>query len=300
MDRIILLVPRVIAGMCAVPVGALCAWAALQSGMEQAGTLAGVGFASIVVAVWFLPAIIRSTVWALASFGVALLAIGAIFGAINAIGYAAQHRSGSVGTSQNAIEAHTRAAAALARLQGELEAMQRHPKKPGEDHPRWVATAGCSNATVPESEAYCKEVTRVRGEMADANTILAKPKPLSADPMAESIAALTGIPPATFNRWWPIAIALVAEIFATGLMTMAFAPIVGAPVQQAEPIFELVEVTVEPEPVPEPEPEWLAADLCRMPFPRLTKHTAHLTPIGIIDGRSLRHLPMKARNDNTP
>ena len=273
--------PRIIVGAAGFPVGAWCVAGAYENGADFAGIVGGGAFASIVVACWFLPSIARSTTWTLALVCYTMLIPGTAFVLVNSIGYAAKHRSSNVGTAQNAMDAHDRASADLKRLEAELAIMQANPKKLGEPHPRWLATAGCSNATVPESDAYCRDVKRAQAEMATARDALRQPRPLTADPAADSLRKLIGMTPGEINEWWPIWAALISELMATGCVTVAFAPIAK---RDTKPKSEPVET----------EPTWLSETGGKVPFGRYSKQQ----PFGRVDGRSLVWLPKRAVNEN--
>lgn len=276
MQNLVLLLPRLLAGAAAVALGFWCASGAYEAGFDFAGPPAAIGFAALTVGCWFIPAIIRTTTLGTAIFGYAVLGLGTGLVIITAIGNGAKHRSATVGTAQNAIAAYTQAEAAHARLLGELATMRTNPKRPGEPHPRWTATAGCANATLPESEDYCKSVQRVRGEIAEARAILDKGRPLSADPQAASLRKFIDLNPTEINEWLPIIYAIGAELLATALMSLAFAP-VKAPQSPVEA----------PQLTALAEPAWMSSSPAPgRAFPRYGRST----PFGRVDGRALRWL----------
>lgn len=285
MQTLILLLPRLLAGVAAVALGFWCASGAYEAGLDFAGPPAAIGFAALTVGCWCIPAIARTTTFGTAMVGYAALGVGTAIVIITAIGNGAKHRSANVGTAQNAIAAYTQAEEAHARLLGELTTMQKNPKRPGEPHPRWTATAGCANATLPESEDYCKNVQRVRGQIAEARAVLDKGRPLSADPQAASLRKFIDMNPNEINEWLPIIYAIGSELLATALMSLAFAPIRAPqkPVEAAQPS--------EP-----PQDSWMASTpLEAHPWPTYTGKI----PFGRVDGRKLRWLPTNPRlNDN--
>lgn len=287
MQSLTVILPRAILGAAALPIGLLCLKGAYENGCDFAGMVGGAAFASAVVACWFIPAVARSTTMLLAGVAWIAMVFGTAWVLVNAIGYAAKHRTANVGTLSSAIADHDRALEDRTRLEAEMVRMKQNPKKPGEDHPRWIATAGCANATVVESTSYCDEVRRVRAELAAAGEILLRGRPLSADPMADSLRKLIDLSAAEINDWWPIWAALISEILATVCVTLALAPIkvVEAPV---EPVGAPQTAVIEPE--PDVAPRWLSTrPAASLPFDK---------PVGgHIDGRKLRWM-RKAKNDN--
>lgn len=289
--QILLLIPRLIAGICGGALGFWCASAAYEGGHDFAGLPAAIGLCGMVVGCWFIPAIARTTTMANRAVGYFVLIIGTVVVLISSIGNSAKHRSANVGTAAQAISAYTQAEKDLARLTAELETMQKNPKRPGEAHPRWIATAGCANATVPESTDYCDNVRRVNAALAEARAVLHRGRPLSADPQAASLRKFIDMTPDEINEWIPIWLAIASEIVATGLMTLAFAPIKLSAPPQAAP-----EPQEAPEPAEPPQCAWIASvALETHPWPA---YTAKM-PFGRVDGRKLRWLPKNPDlNDN--
>lgn len=285
MQNLVLLLPRLLAGVCGALLGVWCVSGAYQAGEDLAGFPAAIGFSAMVVGCWFIPAIVRTTTLGTSIVGYLVFAVGTAVVLLTAIGNGAKHRSANVGTARETIAAYTQAETDVARLTAELSVMQTNPKRPGEAHPRWTATAGCANATVPESEDYCKNVRRVRSEMETARAVLAKGRPLTADPQAASLRKLINMTPDQLNDWIPIWLAIASEVVASGLMTLAFAPVRAPhkPVEAANP--------TEP-----PQDSWMASTpLETNPWPAYTGKN----PFGRVDGRKLRWLPTNPRlNDN--
>lgn len=290
MNNFVMLAPRLIVGMVSLLPGAWCVKGALESGMEFAGPVAALGFAGIAVMCWFLPAIARTTTAQMGAVVWLLWAAGTGWVLVTAIGFAAMHRSGGVSVARNAIEAYDRAAADRSRLETELATAKSDPKNPSRPHPRWISTAGCSEATVPKSDAYCSEIRRLNGELLEARKALEKPRPLQADPQAASLRKI--MPTLTeveINDWWPIMAAVVSELAASLGMSVAFAPLRRRP-EPAPAILGSSEPT---------EPAWLAGGIpsereARRIFARYTRSQ----PFGWMDGRMLRHLPAYAANEN--
>lgn len=276
MQSILIALPRFIVGVAGIPIGFTCLRGAYENGCDFAGFWGGSAFASIVIACWFIPAIARTTTTAVSIAAWVAMIFGTGWVLMNAVGFAAKHRTANVSTQKNAIEAYDRAVEDRARLEAELLRMKINPKKPGEDHPRWTSTAGCSNATVVESTDYCTQVRRVRDELAAARETLTHPRPLSADPMADSLRKLIDMSAADINEWWPIWAALISEGLATVCMTLAFAPVWRPPVAIAAP------QAPEADPAIEMRPPWLTASPAPcLPFSK---------PFGgRIDGRKMRH-----------
>jgi hypothetical protein len=267
-----MLVPRVATGAAGVVIGATCALMAFkngqggQSGLE--GLLWGSAYASAVTGSWFLPSIAGTVSRGYRFAAWCLFLIGTAFVLINAIGYTAKHRDSGVGAARDEIHAHDLAQREYDRLTGELNAM-----KP---NPRWAKTAGCTDITVEKSDKYCSDVRRVRDELAKQQAILARPRPLSADPQAERLSMVFFAAPETVADWLPIFVAVAMDLLASGLISMALAPI---------------RLVVAPAQLTLPDSAWLSAEPVngrRMPQAKVFDFN--------IDGRKLRHLPRRAAN----
>lgn len=280
MQSVLIVLPRLMLGLAALPIGTWCLRGAYENGCDLAGVWGGGAFASAVIACWFLPSLARTTTIGLAIVAWLAMVPGTAWVLVNAVGFAAKHRTANVSTQKNVIEAYDRAADDRTRLEAELLRMKTNPKKPGEDHPRWTSTAGCSNATVAESTDYCAEVRRVRDGLDAARKILGQGRPLSADPMADSLRKLISMSAADINEWWPIWAAIISEGLATVCMTLAFAPVR----RREEPVTKPEEPATAPEEIAaiEMRPPWLSTSPApRLPFSKPCG--------GRIDGRKMRH-----------
>lgn len=263
------LVPRLAIGVAGFAVGASCTLMAFRNGQEAAGgpegLFWGAAYASIVVGSWFLPSAARTVPRSYAAAAWALFALSTAFVLVNAIGYTAHVRDKGVGTARDQIHAHDIAQREYDRLAAELAAM-----KP---NPRWAKTSGCTDVTVPQSDTYCSNVRRIQDELAKHQVTLAKPRPISADPQAERLSMVLLAAPETVADWLPIFFAIAMDLLASGLISMAFAPIRAASPKEAAPALE--------------KPAWLSeAPMTVVPFG------------GRVDGRKLRHLPRRAANSN--
>ena len=269
----IMLAPRLATGAAGIAIGATCAAMAWENGAATAhglqSLLWGSAYAAAVVGSWFLPTIARTTTPGYKLFAWSLFLIGTAFVLVNAIGYTAKHRDSGVGAARDEIHAHDIAQREYDRLSLELEAM-----KP---NPRWAKTSGCTDITVPQSDRYCEGVRLVRGELAQQQAVLARPKPLSADPQAERLSMVLAAAPETVADWLPIFVAVAMDLLASGLISMAFAPMRKAPSL--------------PAPLALAEPEWLSSE----PMSGKRLRPAKVFDFNI-DGRKLRHLPRRAAN----
>jgi hypothetical protein len=288
MKILIVAFPRVVCGLCALALGYFCVASAWEAGIDFAGLPAALGFSALAAGCWFIPSIISTTTFANQVLGWVVFAVGTLMVLTTSMGNAAKHRSANVGSAQTTITAYTQAEADLARLTRELDTMRVNPKRPGEAHRLWTATAGCSNDTLPESKDYCQAVRRTQRELGVARDTIGRGRPVSADPQAASLRKFIDATPDQINEWMPILLAIALEIGATGLMSLAFAPI-KLPGRPGKP----QEAPMLP---PPGDPAWLSSTpLSGDVMPRYTR--AH--PIGRIDGRKLRWLPTNPRlNDN--
>jgi hypothetical protein len=292
MQILITLVPRLVAGVSALLLGQFCVSGAYEAGMSFSGQSAALAFAAMVVGCWFAPVIIRTTTLGTKILGWFVFLVGTMLVLATSLGNIAKHRSENVGSAQHTITAYDDAVIALKRLDTELKTMLADPKQPGKPHPRWTVTAGCSNDTVSESMTYCQNVRRVQDDIRQARATIDRGRPISADPQAASLRKFIDATPDQINEWMPILLALGLEIGATGLMSLAFAPIKAPAPQQGapEPPQEA------PEPAEPPLAPWMAsAPLEGCPWPRYTPRTV----FGWIDGRKLRWMPKNPKlNDN--
>jgi hypothetical protein len=288
MQILITVIPRLLAGACAVLLGQFCASSAYEAGVSFSGQSAALAFAGMVVGCWFAPVIIRTTTLGTKILGWFVFLVGTALVFVTSVGNVAKHRSENVGNAQQTISAYDDAVIALKRLDAELKTMLADPKQPGKPHPRWTVTAGCSNDTVSESMTYCQNVRRVQNDIREARATIDRGRPISADPQAASLRKFIDATPDQINEWMPILLALGLEIGATGFMSLAFAPIKApAPKQEAQ------EAPEPSEPISEP---WMASTpLQRHPWPAYGPRTV----FGRIDGRKLRWMPTNPRlNDN--
>ena len=198
-------------GTTGVIVGAYCAFTAYRNGLSLAGGIDGIAFgaafASIVIGSWFLLPLAASASWPRAMIMRIGWAMCLAFVLINAIGFTAGHRTSTVGGKANAIRAYDAALVSLKQAQEQLSAMK--------DNPRWEATSGCTDATVPKSIAFCRRVAQAQTMAASHQSVISAGKPATADAQADTIAWATQINAAIVSKAMPIFWALVLDIGAS-------------------------------------------------------------------------------------
>jgi len=224
--------------------GAVSAMSAFENGLTQGTTdlaklVFGVGFVAIVIATWFAPIVAEEALrerqylrWSI----IMLPWLGAvIFTVTNAIGYASLHRTDSVSGREQGLQQYERAEASLIRLGGDIAVMKASKL--------FARSAGCGNDTAPESITFCNAYRAKAAEMRQAEQILAKPKPGSIDPQADSIALWFGTDAKATAQRLPGSFAITLEIVAM----MAFYAAMGGRKADPAPI-PAMELSVDPEP----------------------------------------------------
>lgn len=154
------------------------------------------------------------------STGVMLTAAWAILFSVvvaNSIGLTASNRVEVVGSKQAAIDKAQRASDERTRLTNDLKEAQQSP--------RWEQTSGCTAyRSRGASKEYCDRVDQMRQGIKAANKTLNAERPASSDAMAEQLAWMTSLTPATIQRLQPIWTVVAAEIAAAAAFLGAFAP----------------------------------------------------------------------------
>jgi hypothetical protein len=132
----------------------------------------------------------------------------------NSIGFTASNRVEAVDSKQDAIEKAQRASAERDRLTRDLTVAQQSP--------RWEQTSGCpANRSKGASKEYCDRVDEMRQGVQAANKTLDAGRPATSDAMAEQLAWVTGLAPATIQRLMPMW--MLVEVAAMAAMIGAFA-----------------------------------------------------------------------------
>lgn len=150
--------------------------------------------------------------------GVAAWMLFTAYSLVSAFGFASLNRAEITGDQTEVTRAYAAAVEERDRVQKALAALgtQRPPGAIEGDlagkrqHLRWTSTSGCTDATVPESRAFCTAYAALEAELATAQrageleaslaTAVAEVKRLAdlggvrqVDPQAEAIALLTGL-----------------------------------------------------------------------------------------------------------
>lgn len=229
LNTIFQLVPRLIVGIMGIGAGYFAASAAYENGLAFAGVYAGVGFASIAIACWFLPAVARTTDTATAAILYTICIFGTGYVVLNGMRFTATHITENVGASADRMSIYEQAERDLKQAESELKLAQANDT--------WGKTSACTaGSLLPKSEAFCNNVKVIKTNISKAKDGMKGGKPKSADPGGEMLASLTGMSLAQANFWWQIISSLAMDLFATGCMTAAFAPLRGGskPIQTTE------------------------------------------------------------------
>lgn len=240
MHQFITFAPRVIALGAGVAVGSGVVKAAWENGMAFGGLAFALAFAGTVVGCWVLLPIAKTAPPDVAIILRVIFAVGTLFVIGNAVRSAAGHMSHNAGDAANQITAYDAAETAYARLSSELDIAKTNK--------RWAATTGCTDATVPKSDAYCQGVRRIQTELEDARKTIARGKPKSADPGGDVMAFLLGTDVKMVDIFWPVLIAVALDLMATGLVTAALSP-----ARQGKRVQQTASPAPEPAPAPHEE-----------------------------------------------
>lgn len=162
------------------------------------------------------------------------------FSLMSAIGFAADNRGTLVDGRENITQAYNRLQDSLGEAQARRNALSIH--RPAavvteeigahRQNRRWQATKECTNATEPESRAFCAEYFRLRAELAAAQeserltdqiiTLQAESAKLrengagqDSDPQVSLLSRITGQKPEPVRLAITIAVALLVEIGAS-------------------------------------------------------------------------------------
>ncbi len=209
------------AGGCVA--GAYSAFAAFSNGKiitsGAAGMMFGLAFASVVIISWLmLPwadkraeegAHRDAWLWRISW----LLALGFVLA--NSIVYSVHYRTEMTEANGLQIEAYERARRTEALAASELARLQANP--------RFEATSGCSQVTVPKSKLYCDQLRLAKERMQAAGAVLAQGRPAAKDAGAETLAWVLGAEEAQIRRSLPIFWAVILELIASLCMREAFA-----------------------------------------------------------------------------
>lgn len=207
-------------GLASITCGIYCATTAFWNGQtlgqnEITATVFGAAFASIAVGSWFiLPAADKlKGLQAWIARGMWLVCL--VFVLSNAIGFTATNRGEMVNSKALAIDTYTRAENNTSEARIELVEYRKNN--------RWTTTAGCTNASVEASKAFCATVGLARAKLAASETILSAGKPASADAASETLAWVLFANADKVRRALPVMIAAIMELAASGFMWLAFA-----------------------------------------------------------------------------
>jgi hypothetical protein len=89
----------------------------------------------------------------------------------------------------------------------------------------WEMTSGCTaNRSRGASKDLCDRVDEMRHGIQAADEMLNAERPASSDAMAEQLARVTGLVPATIQRLMPLWMVVAVEVAALAVFTGAFAP----------------------------------------------------------------------------
>lgn len=202
---------RMAIGMCGAVVGSYAAYSAFRNGQALASGLDGLAFgsafAAVVIGSWFLlPLAAQSpkgrAVLMRIGWGLCLL-----FVLIQAIGFTATHRTTQVGDRANVITGYQVALDSLTQTQERLTAMK--------SNARWQSTAGCTNATVEASIAFCDDYKATQAEANTFSATVFAGKPATADAQADTIAWVLRADTGVVSRAMPIFMAIVLDIAAS-------------------------------------------------------------------------------------
>lgn len=290
-------VSRFVTLVAGLACGAYAVAAAFRNGFAQASTdvdgyIIGIAFAAVVVGSWPLLGLAdnakahgqTSKAWGL-RLG---WAICLVFIVVNAVGYINKHRTENVGSRVETAAAYDRASAQLAAAMSSLEDMKKNR--------RWDSTSACTDATVPQSIAFCEEVEKKRIEIKQARTTLAKGKPAVADPHASQIAWILQADIAIVTKALPTFLGVVLEIMASLLF---YASAGTAHNKVKRPVIDVGTIT---EIVDAEEPKQTKA-LDKPKAKKKQKRTQKSEPAHVgwkIDGRNLRGVKNRIANENDP
>jgi hypothetical protein len=202
---------RLAIGMCGAVVGSYAAYSAFRNGQALASGLDGLAFgsafAAVVIGSWFLLPLAAQSPRSRAilmriGWGLCLL-----FVLIQAIGFTATHRTTQVGDRANVITGYDTALTGLREAQERLTAMK--------SNARWQSTAGCTNATVEASIAFCDDYKATQAAANTFSATVSAGKPSTADAQADTIAWVLRADTGVVSRAMPIFMAIVLDIAAS-------------------------------------------------------------------------------------
>jgi len=275
---------RVATGLSGIICGAFSASAAFVNGKnlgttDTSGLLFGAAFAAVVVGSWFLPGY-AAEAWSRNARARAVTlwigwAITVAFVLVNAVGFTALHRSETVGHRAIEASSYDRAQAQLETATAELAAAKANP--------RWLTTAGCTNATAERSRAFCEAVQAKQAEIQAARAVLDRGKPASVDAQADTLAWVTGQPVEWIRQAVPVFLAVVLELAASLLLWASMKPAV----EERAPTPATTALPAAP-----------AAARKAPRLPRPATAVPHPLIVGRIDGRVWRGIKNRVANDN--
>lgn len=190
---------------------------------------------------FFLAAAWAARRYLVAGAALAAWALFTCYSLVSAFGFASLNRAETTGEQTAIVATYEAAVAEQERVRGALETIG--AQRPAgavegdilaaEQHPRWTSTSGCTDATVPESRAFCTGYAELQAELATARRAAglevelvaanAEVRRLTAaggvrqvDPQSEALALLTGYEVAEIRNYIGSLFTLLIE-FGSGL-----------------------------------------------------------------------------------
>jgi hypothetical protein len=126
---------------------------------------------------FFIYAAWRHRNWSQAISGTALWAVCILYALTSAIGFASTNRNDTTGTRAMQAVKFEDVRAQLGRIGEQQKWLEKHRSvgmveaelKAASQHYRWTTSEGCTNATIPESRAFCESYHKLQAELAAAN-----------------------------------------------------------------------------------------------------------------------------------
>ncbi len=189
---------------------------------------------------FFIYAAWRQRNWSQAISGTALWAVCILYALTSAIGFASTNRNDTTGTRAMQAVQFEDLRAQLNRIGEQQKWLEKHRAvgmvdaelKAARQHYRWTTSEGCTNATIPESRAFCESYHKLQAELAaakkdealqhEADALRAQLSQMdgraagkAADPQATMIASLFGIDIKQVELGLIILITLLVELGST-------------------------------------------------------------------------------------
>lgn len=219
LSRIIIMIAVLTVGLCSSVMNFRFGYQLGSTSFD--GFVIGTMSVSLDVVKWFAPvyaALAYSRQAHLRAVSAGLIwAVCVVYSFVAAIGFSALNRETVVSQRSDGNARHQRA------IQDRDRALHDLDRLKGTE--RWVATSGCTNATVPKSVAFCTRVREIETRLKETGSILASTRQTPSDPQTTMLARIGGLPADRIQLGLVVLVAIVSELVSSlGFFAISMPP----------------------------------------------------------------------------